>query len=54
MTTDPVCGMTVYSDLAAACKEYNGKHYCFCSSDCRNAFDKNPDLYANKPYMLLE
>ncbi|WP_424359492.1 YHS domain-containing protein [Methanocella sp. MCL-LM] len=54
MAIDPVCNMTVYEELAVSCEEYKGKHYCFCSKACREAFDKDPDLHANKPYELLQ
>jgi YHS domain-containing protein len=54
MATDPVCNMTVYPDLAASCEDYQGKHYCFCTSTCRETFDKNRDLYANRAYRMLD
>ncbi|HMK46324.1 MAG TPA: YHS domain-containing protein [Methanocella sp.] len=54
MATDPVCNMTVYHDMAASYKDYKGKHVCFCSDTCREAFDKNPDMYMSRPYGLME
>jgi P-type Cu+ transporter len=44
---DPVCGMTV--DVATArggSLEYDGTTYYFCSSGCREKFQKEPARYA--------
>jgi YHS domain-containing protein len=32
--TDPVCGMEIDSEAAAASEEYQGKTYYFCSEGC--------------------
>ena len=42
---DPVCGMTVTYDNAQARSEYNGQTYYFCSMDCKEQFDKDPERY---------
>jgi YHS domain-containing protein len=42
---DPVCGMTVQEDKAAATSEYKGVKYYFCSRGCRVAFDKDPEKW---------
>jgi len=43
---DPVCGMTVEEDQAAATLEYGGTSYYFCSVDCKEEFEENPEDYA--------
>lgn len=40
---DPVCGMTVEPDSAAASYEYQDKTYYFCSPHCLEKFRKDPD-----------
>lgn len=44
--TDPVCGMAVDPDSAAAQQDYAGSIYYFCSSHCANAFAADPGMYA--------
>jgi YHS domain-containing protein len=48
MVKDPVCGMEVDEEKAAARSEYKGKTYYFCSKGCRAAFDKDPEKYLIK------
>jgi len=43
--TDPVCGMQVETDTAAASAEYAGHTYYFCSSHCQEKFTHNPQQY---------
>lgn len=43
---DPVCGMTVEEADAAATSEYKGTTYYFCSEDCKEEFDEDPESYA--------
>lgn len=45
MPVDPVCGMVVPEEHAAVCTDYRGKHYCFCSEDCKEEFDSDPEMY---------
>jgi YHS domain-containing protein len=45
MAKDPVCGMDVDENDAAATSEYNGKTYYFCAKGCKVAFDKEPERY---------
>jgi YHS domain-containing protein len=45
---DPVCGMMIDENRAVGTSEYNGKHYSFCSQDCKTTFDQNPEKYAGK------
>ena len=42
---DPVCGMEVTYETAQARSEYNGQTYYFCSLDCKEQFDQNPEKY---------
>ncbi|HEY9287982.1 MAG TPA: permease [Candidatus Dormibacteraeota bacterium] len=43
--TDPVCGMTVDTQSAAAKRDYNGTTYYFCNPGCAKAFDRGPDTF---------
>jgi P-type Cu+ transporter len=45
MVTDPVCGMRIDSDDAAATADYEGTTYHFCSESCHDAFVADPDSY---------
>ncbi len=45
---DPVCGMEVNPQTAAAKSEYQGKTYYFCSPGCKATFDREPQKYASK------
>ncbi len=42
---DPVCGMTVEPESAAAKREYGGKTYYFCNPGCAKAFDRKPENF---------
>ena len=46
---DPVCGMTVDPNSAAASYEYEGKAYYFCSTHCVKKFQDDPERFLNKP-----
>ncbi len=43
---DPVCGMELDKDEAAATSEYMGTTYYFCSASCKASFDREPAKYA--------
>lgn len=43
---DPICGMTIEESDAAATAEYKGKTYYFCSIDCKEEFEQDPEAYA--------
>ena len=45
MARDPVCGMMVDEEKAAATSEYKGKTYYFCAPGCKAAFDRDPEKY---------
>jgi Cu+-exporting ATPase len=44
-TVDPVCGMTVAPETAAASREVDGTTYYFCSAHCAASFDADPQRY---------
>ena len=46
MAVDPVCGMRIDSEDAAATAEHNGTTYYFCSQACHDAFVAAPGSYA--------
>jgi uncharacterized membrane protein YraQ (UPF0718 family)/YHS domain-containing protein len=42
---DPVCGMTVSPETAAASLEHDGETYYFCSQGCRTGFSLKPEAF---------
>lgn len=44
-TRDPVCGMNVEEEDAAATSDFQGRTYYFCSSTCKQEFDEHPSSY---------
>jgi Cu+-exporting ATPase len=50
MERDPVCDMEVDPTTAtnALKSEFQGRTYYFCSLGCKQAFDANPQEYADK------
>ena len=42
---DPVCGMKVSPETAAARHEYQGETYYFCSAGCLRKFETDPEKY---------
>lgn len=48
MAIDPVCGMEVDEQSAAAQSEYQGTTYYFCSQGCKQSFDRNPEQYVKQ------
>lgn len=46
MVNDPVCGMQVDPQKAAAQSVFQGQTYYFCSSVCKGMFDREPEKYA--------
>jgi len=43
---DPVCGMKVQEE--SLCSDYHGEHYCFCSEECRQNFERHPEKFVRK------
>jgi Cu+-exporting ATPase len=48
MAIDPVCGMTVEPDTAAARFDYQGRTYLFCSKHCLAKFKGEPAKYTGQ------
>jgi Cu+-exporting ATPase len=46
MVTDPVCGMRIDSEDAAARAEHRGVTYYFCSQACHDTFVAAPGSHA--------
>lgn len=44
---DPVCGMTIDETDAVATSTFDGRTYYFCSKDCKEEFDANPEDYVD-------
>lgn len=44
---DPICGMTVDTETAAARATYQSTDYYFCSESCAQTFRANPERYAD-------
>lgn len=45
MQIDPVCGMQVDDRTAPAKSQHQGTNYVFCSADCKQQFDQQPEQY---------
>jgi len=45
MIKDPVCNMPLKEPLPEFSAEYNGEVYHFCSSGCKERFEKNPLIF---------
>lgn len=45
MNRDPVCGMAVSSESSSYYSDYRGTRYYFCSEDCKQRFDQNPERF---------
>ncbi len=46
---DPVCGMMVRADRAAATVEHQGQKYYFCARQCAEKFQYDPERYLKPP-----
>jgi Cu+-exporting ATPase len=47
-TTDPVCGMQIDTEKAAATEVVQEQTYHFCSTSCHEKFLANPGHYAKQ------
>ena len=43
---DPVCGMAINPQHAAATTTYQGQTFYFCRVECQEEFHQNPERYA--------
>jgi YHS domain-containing protein len=48
MARDPVCGMDVEIARAAANADHESHTYYFCSLQCKEDFERQPDRYIPK------
>jgi YHS domain-containing protein len=48
VATDPVCGMEVDERQASGRSEYDGKVYYFCSAECQEEFEDDPESYLDE------
>lgn len=48
MAKDPVCGMQVDEREAKATAEHGGRKVYFCSAECKQKFERNPEQYARQ------
>jgi YHS domain-containing protein len=46
MTIDPVCKMDIDEAEAEFHSTYGGRKYHFCSEECKETFDSQPERYA--------
>jgi len=44
---DPVCGMIIDTDTAAARANFSGRTYYFCTQECLQQFEANPSRYVS-------
>jgi len=44
---DPVCGMDVDENKAAARLLYRNETYYFCTAACKRAFERTPEKYTD-------
>ncbi|MEP6703268.1 MAG: heavy metal translocating P-type ATPase [Acidobacteriota bacterium] len=51
---DPVCGMSVNPDTAAAAYEYGGTKYYFCAVRCKERFAADPESFLSAPAPLVD
>ena len=47
MAKDPVCGMSIDPNTAAATREHDGADFYFCSTGCADKFDADPHRYGH-------
>jgi YHS domain-containing protein len=48
MEKDTVCGMEVDEKQSKFHSEYEGKNFFFCSEECKDTFDSQPQNYAKQ------
>lgn len=47
MVKDPVCGMMIEPETAAAREDHDGRTFYFCSVACHEAFLNDPHRYGH-------
>ncbi len=48
MAKDPVCDMQVDESNSTIQSDYNGRTFHFCSEECKEIFQTDPEPYAKK------
>lgn len=48
MVIDPVCKMTIEQSQAVAISDWRNQTFSFCSKQCKETFDKDPERYAGR------
>jgi len=48
MAIDPICGMEVDEEKAAATYEYGGRTYYFCAVGCKEKFAQDPGKFVKE------
>jgi YHS domain-containing protein len=48
MAKDPVCEMQVEERQAKTTSQYEGQTMYFCSPDCKEKFEQEPERYARQ------
>ena len=48
MAKDPICGMDVKEEEAAATYEYKGNTYYFCAVGCKEKVAQDPERFLEK------
>lgn len=48
MVRDPVCKMEVDEQQSPVQSKFQGQTYHFCSQECKDKFDQNPQEFARK------
>ena len=51
---DPVCGMDVNPEKAAATSVLQGTTYYFCAQGCKKVFDENPTKYLGATGQMMK
>lgn len=46
--TDPVCGMSFDEEEAVATAELEGDTYYFCSEECKEEFETDPEDFVDR------
>jgi YHS domain-containing protein len=54
LVIDPVCEMEIEKDQAAATVEYLGETFYFCSENCKEAFEEDPESYLEESFEVRE
>jgi Cu+-exporting ATPase len=50
LVKDPVCGMTVDPAKPGPRSVHDGKTYYFCSTGCKESFERDPGKYVGAPH----